>query len=882
MSRRLTVTLTVALLSILALAGSGHAQASDVASFAERVGHQAGERITVHHQMESYLRYLAAHSDRVTLVEQGESWEGRQLLLAIVTSPANHARLDAIQATAQRLGDPRDLSTEDAAALIADQPAILYLGGSIHGFELSGSEGVLKLLEHLTTRDDPATLTALENTVVLLDPMINPDGRDAFAHRNHRSIGREPKSARDDWSNDFNRWDATGYRTGHYFFDTNRDWWAHTQRETQARVPTIREWRPQVVVDLHEMGSDVEFYFDPPGEPYGPFFPEFAKTWFRNFGNAYAGAFDEAGFEYMTRERYNFFYPGYTTSWGTYQGAVGMLYEQGSTRGLAMERADESVRMLSDALEQQYTAAWTAVRTASSRREELLTEYHQGLRAAVADGGRGITRYLIEDSGDPQLSAELVALLGRNGIEVSRLSSEATLSGVRDREGNAVGEHSFAAGTWVVEAAQPMNRLLRVLLEPDLPIPAEFLEIARAREDRGQNPRFYDITAWSLPLLFDLPGYSSSDRRTLMVESAQGVYTGSVPSDNPSYAYLIDGNQAASVAAALDLKSQGHRAAVTLRPTSIGGEAIASGTVVLRIGQNDETLHAAVRESAAAFGLDVRGVNTGLSDAPYPALGSADVMPMRQPEIALLGGHPVHAYSFGWAWYTLDQQYRVPVTVRNATSIAETKIDRFDVLVIPHLRSHEQLAETLGDEGIERLENWIQDGGSLVAMGSAVDFVREGLKLSDLRSWYDVQTGRDPKQDDDEGESDSDVIEPTPWDVPGAILRAEMDGETWLAAGYDSELPVLVDSRRIYLAPEGPPDSGKRVVGRYAAGDAMRISGHIWPESGERMPESVFAYEERIGDGRVILFAEDLNYRAYWRGANRLFLNAVVLSPSAP
>jgi len=870
-------------LLLLTTLTSAPATGADVDTFAERTGHDHGQRITLHHEMESYLRYLAAHSDRVTIVEQGESWEGRQLLLAIVTSPANHARLDDIKAAAQRLGDPRITSAEEAQAIIAEQPAILFMGGSIHGFELSGAEGVLKLLHHLTTRDDAETLNVLDNTVLLLDPMINPDGRDAFANRNHRSIGRQPKAERDDWSNDFSRWDSVGYRTGHYFFDTNRDWWAHTQRETQARVPTIRDWRPQVVIDLHEMGSDVEFYFDPPGEPYGPFFPDFAKSWFVEFGKAHAKAFDDAGFEYMTRERYNFFYPGYTTSWGSYQGAVGMLYEQGSTRGLAMVRADESVRRLADALEQQYTAAWTAARTAANRRKELLGDYHANLRAAVADGSRGITRYLIESGGDPQLTAELVALLGRNGIEVGRLTEETLLSGVRDRQGRTVGERTFAAGTWVVEAAQPGNRLLRALLEPDLPLPQAFLEIARAREERGQNPRFYDITAWSLPLLFNLPGYSSSDRRPVRTAAASEMDVAIVPVDKAAYAYLIDGRQAASVAAVVDLKRQGFRAAVTLKPTSIAGETVSSGTVVLRIGQNDDTLHQAVRDIASRRGLNVRAVDTGLSDPGFPALGSADVMPFRLPEIALLGGEPVHGYSFGWAWYTLDRQYEIPITIRQARSIKDTPLHLFDVLVIPHLFSTGELARVLGDDGIERLKQWVEDGGSLVAIGSAVDFVRQELELSGLRSWYDVQTGRDRMSEEEKKEKPLDPADqPTPFDVPGAILRTEMDPETWLAAGYDSELPVLVDSRRLYLAPEGPPDSGQRVVARYAEADALRLSGFIWPESAERLPGAVFAYEERIGDGRVILMAEDPNFRAYWRGANRLFLNAVVLSPSAP
>ena len=866
----LTSAVVLAAIAITPLA----AQSTDTASFADVVGHDFGERITVHHQMESYLRYLAQHSPLVEVVEQGESWEGRQLLLAVITSEANHARLAEIKANARRLGDPRAMSAGEAASLIESQPAIVYMGGSIHGFELSGAEGVLKLIERVTTRDDAETRSLLDNTVLLLDPMISPDGRDAFAHRNHRSIGREPKAARDDWSNDFNGWEAIGFRTGHYFFDTNRDWWAHTQRETQARVPTIREWRPQVVIDLHEMGADVEFYFDPPGNPYGPFFPEFARTWFVRFGEAYAEAFDDAGFEYMTRERYNFFYPGYTTSWGSYQGAVGMLYEQGSTRGLAMERADESVRMLADALEQHYTAALTAVRTAAGSRRELLSDYYDGLRDALADGETGYVRYLIEPQGNSQLVAELVSLLRRNGIEVGQLTEETRLAGIRDREGTTLSDRNFPASTYVVEASQPLNRLVRALLEPELPISEEFLAEARARVDRDQNPRFYDITAWSLPLLFNLSAFSSTDDRSLAIEAIEAVEArATLPDGNAAYAYLVDGSQAASLAALIRLKQDGYRAAVTLKPTSIGGEAISSGTVVLRVGQNEASLHQAVREVAERFALEVRAVDTGLSDPGFPALGSADVLPVRTPAIAMLAGQPVHGYSFGWAWYTLDRQYEVPITVRRVSTIAGRPLHDFDVLVIPHLFSSSALAARLGEGGVERIKRWVQDGGSLVALGSAVDFVREELGLSALRSWYDATDGGDP---------DEATPRAAAYSVPGAILRTEVDLENWLAAGYSEELPVLVNSSRVYLAPEGAPDSDKRVVARYTTPETLRLSGHLWPESAERLPHSVFAYEERIGLGRVVLIAEDPNFRAYWRGANRLFLNAVILSPSAP
>jgi hypothetical protein len=875
-SRRVSICFA-ALFFILAVTGSG-VRAAEVATFAEITGHDFGEGITVHHEMVAYLEHLAETSPRVVTHDQGVSWEGRRLLLAIVTSPANHARLDEIKANAQRLGDPRRTSLEEATRIASSQPVILYMGGSIHGFELSGAEAVLKLLEGLAKGEDAETLEVLDNTVILLDPMLNPDGRDAFAWRNLQSIGREPSAERDDWSNDFNLWEGIQFRTGHYFFDTNRDWWAQTQRETRYRVPTLLEWRPQVVVDLHEMGADSEFYFDPPAEPYGQFFPDFAKEGFVRFGQAHAEAFDRAGFEYMTRERFNFFYPGYTTSFGSYQGAVGMLYEQGSTRGLALERADESVRLLGDALEQQYTAAWTTAQTAAGARQELLEDYHADLRQAVEDGRTGVVRYLIDPAGDPQLVAELVSLLRRTGIEVGRLGEETRLGGVRDRTGQSVGERTFPAGTFVVEAAQPHNRLLRALLEPEIPLPEDFLAEARAREDRGESPRFYDITAWSLPLLFDLDGYSATDSRPLDLEMVETTVdaTARTPDVDAGYAYLIDGGQTAALAALSDLKDRGFRAAVTLDPTRVGGHDLASGSVVLRVGQNEEGLHTAVREVAEHFGLEALGVDTGLSEPGFPALGSGKVIPVKRPEIALLAGNPVHGYSFGWAWYVLDRQYEIPLTVRRVSSLASTPIHRFDVLVIPHLLSAEELASTLGEKGIERLKRWVSDGGSLVALGSAVDFVREHLELSSLRSWYEEEK---PEGD---GENAEEAPEPAGFDVPGAILRVELDDEAWLSSGYGAELPALVTSRRIYLAPEGPPDAGQRVVARYAEGDRLRISGHLWQESQDRLPGSVFAYEEKIDLGRVILFAEDLNFRAYWRGSDRLFLNAVLLSPSAP
>ena len=870
--------LTLLLATLTAPPPAGAEEASAVPTFAEVAGHAFGERITVHAEMRRYLEALGESSPRVEIVDQGASSQGRRLLVAIVTSEENHARLDRIQQNAWKLADPRQLNPFDIDATVTDQPVVVWLGGSIHGNELSGSEGLLKVLERLTTRDDEATRKVLENAVVLIDPMLNPDGRDSFATYNHERLGQTPSPRREDWNNDNLRWESYRFRTGHYFFDTNRDWFAHTQPETRHRVETLRRWRPQVVIDAHEMGPDQEFYFDPPMAPYAVFFPDFAKTWFERFNESYAAAFDAQGFEYTTRELFNYYFPGYTTSYNSYQGAVGMLYEQGSSRGLAYERKDESVRTLEDALEQQATAAWAAITTSARERETLLREYHAALRAAVDSGREGVRRYIVPAGGpegsDPVRVRELVELLRRNAIEVEVLEEEARLEGLQDLFGGDVKARSFPAGTYLVETAQPQNALLKTLLEGDLPLPEDFLAEARARLDRGENPRFYDITAWSLPLLFDVETLRSTDGRPLDTGLLMDPPTAPAPGEEKaSYAYLVDGRSAASMGVLYHLADRGYRATMSTAPTRVGGEIVPSGTVVVRVGQNDDGVHAVVRELAGRYGVGVRAVSTGLGDGQSPALGSAESIPVKKSAIALVAEQPVDGYSFGWTWYTLDRHYEIPVTVLRAGSLAATPLHAFQTIVLPDLQSAEEMAAVLGEAGRDALARFVRDGGTLVAIGDAVGFVREHLELTSLLSWY---------EENKVGEGE-DAREARRFSVPGAILRAELDPEIWLTAGYVStELPFLVDSDRLVLPPDGPPSSSQRVAARVAAEGDPRLAGHLWPESLERLPGIVLAYDERVGRGRVIAFPEDPSYRAFFRGADRLFLNAIVLGPTAP
>lgn len=856
-------TLTLFLL-ILTLPATLLAQ---VKTFEEVVGHKIGDRITLSHQILDYLNYLEEASDRVVLQEIGTTFDHKLQVAAIITSPENHARLSEIQDNAHKLNDPRTTSRSEAVQIIDSQPVILYLGGSIHGFELSGTEGLLKTIEYYTTNNDPKTLTELQNTLIIADPVINSDGRDSFAQFNHQHRGLNANPDPADWSNDFRSWDGLKYRTSHYYFDLNRDWFAHTHPETRNRAAILRQWRPQAGVDAHEMGSEREFYFDPPTDPISPLFPEYTSKWFEEYGRAHAKAFDRENIEYTKREIFNFFYPAYFTSYMTYQGAVGMLYEQGSSRGFAWTLSDGTVRTLANAAFNQYTAFRAMIGLSSERRADLLSDYYDSHVNAIEQGTRGTVRYIIKQEGDPNLVSEVVNLLMRSGVEVHRLTNDTQLRNVYDRAGDSVGSHTFTAGSFVVEASQPRMALIRNLLDPKIEIPQQFLEEARERVNRGENPRFYDITSWSLPLLYNLQGFSSSDNRSVSAELLDAPITnpGGMTDQVAEYAYLIDGAQAKALSTIIPFREKGIRLNIIYKPTQINGISYSSGTLVVRTDGKSETVHQAVSELASRFDLKVDAVDSGRADQGFPPLGTISGNRINKPIIALLGNYPVAGYSFGWAWHTLDRAYEIPHTIINTTNIASTPLERFDVFILPEIQNSSELTRYMGEAGVERLKRWVQDGGTLVTIGSATDYARNVLELGNLSSWYD-----------DEENSKAQRIT-----VPGAFMRSTLDQEEWIVSGYDGDLPILINSNRLYTIPEGSPSPARRAAIKIAD-ENPHISGHLWSENKERLPGSVFLYEQRIGSGRIISFAEDVNFRGYWRGADRLFLNAVLLGPSAP
>ncbi len=856
--------LKTVLFSVLLFALFTNLSLAQVKTFQEVVGHEIGERIVKSHQVNAYLKYLAEASDRIELHYLGRTWNHKDQYYVLLSSPENLARADEINENAHRLNDPRTTNQSQANEIIQNQPSVLYLGGSIHGFELSGTEGVLWLLEHFTTSNDAETLEQLRNTFMVVDPLINSDGRDAFAQFNHQHTGRLHTSDRADWNNSFRGWDGVKYRTSHYYFDMNRDWFAHTHPEIANRAELIQKWRPQVGVDAHEMGPDTEFYFDPPTDPVSPVFPPFATKWFEEFGKAHAAAFDEAGIEYTFGEIFNYFHPAYTTSYLSYQGAVGMLYEQGSSRGLAFDRSDESTRTLREAAYQQYIAFRAMVKLSSDKRAELLQDYYRA-NVETLDWSREANRFYFipENGGDPNIIIEMVNSLMRSGIEIHQLDNEISVRSTRDRTATDSGRQTFPAGTYVIDMHQPRARFIRVLMDPTVEVPEDFLEIARERLNRGQNPRFYDMTTFSMPMLYNVEAFGTRENLSMSKTKITDYVERNIvlPEAPAQYAYIIDGRQTASMAVLYHVLADGARARVLTVPTQINGVSYGSGSVIIRSVENRDHIFELVTRLANHYKVNVTALDSGRADEGFPPLGSVEGNHLKHPNIALIANHPVSAYSFGWTWFMLDRQYEIPHIILNAHNVGSTPLERFDTIILPALSDTSAFSAMLGNRGKDRLRNWVRDGGNLVAYSSGADYVRRSLGLAGLVNFYEEEENRRLQR----------------VSVPGAFFRGTLDHEHWLTSGYDSELTIFVNSASVYRAPDGPPSTARNWPLIIGSDDNAHISGHVWEENIERLPESVVVYEQRNGRGRVVLFTEDPNYRGYLRSMDRMFLNAVIM-----
>jgi hypothetical protein len=853
------------------------------------VGHDHAERVTSHHEMEDYLHALAESSPKAELVRYGETWEGRALYYLVIASPRNHARMDDIRAGIRRLGDPRTLGDAEAAALIADLPVIVWLSHSVHGNEISSTDAALLIAYQLVAARDGFAQRILDDVVTIIDPLQNPDGRDRFinAYRQAKARWPDPNTDSAELSEPW-----PGGRVNHYLFDLNRDWFAQTQIESRARVEAFLDWRPQVFADLHEMGSNGSYYFPPQAIPRNPNQQLSIMDRIEIIGRNNARWFDRMGFDYFNREVYDSFYPGYGASWPMYQGAMGMTYEQASVRGLARERADDTTFYFRDSVHHHFIASLSTLEASADNREDFLRHFYDFHAEAIAQGGTDeIREILIEAGDDPNRSAKLVSLLMSQGVEVDRAETAFSNDSAGDYHGRDRGDRAFPAGTYRISMAQPRKHLIKSLMAPDVPMEEAFVAEQLRRYALRQGDQIYDITGWSLPLIFDVDaavaGRPSSGEFVHLDEAPGMVGRGDISNRGPAQvAYLIPwGTQSAGRALAM-LHRGGIRVHSAGQPFTIGGREYPSGSLIVKVHDNtteSTTFDAAsatrtgaglldaLRQIEARTGADIFATDTSWVEDGIN-FGSGNVNYLPKPMIAMVYGSPASSYSTGTTRYLLEQVYEYPVTVIPGNRLVGADLSRFNVLILPD----GGYAGVFGERGARRIAEWVQGGGTLVAINGAVEWLAEesvGL----------LGTVRKRKHNDD-----AIAVEPhdvqmvflpeseNPAAVPGAILRVKLNAEHFMGFGYPGFANVLVGTNNFF---EPLTLNEGTNVGVYLAADDVVVSGFVWDPERQLLAGTPFLMHTSRGQGNVVAFTEEVNFRAYLDGLNVLFLNAVLQGP---
>ncbi len=843
----------------------------------EVLGYAPGDRITWHRDAIRYFEALSeAAPNRIFLTEYARSWENRELVYAVVSAPQNIADIDGIKERMQQLADPMLTDEDTAAAMIPEQAAVTWLSYGVHGNEISSTDAAMLTAYHLlASRGDDRVADIMNDTVVVIDPMQNPDGRDRFIHNFEQAEGLVPDSDRLAAEHD-EPW--PGGRTNHYLFDLNRDWFIQTQPETQGRTLAMLEFFPVAYVDAHEMGSDGTYFFAPEAIPYNPHLAADQRTNLELFGRNNASYFDQFGFDYFTREIYDAFYPGYGASWPSYFGGIAMTYEQASTRGLVFRQYDGVEVDYRDTVRNHFVTSLATAETVQLNREKFLTDFYNYQVSAIEEGeDEDVRAYIVPTQADQAAANKLAGLLSRQRVEVSRAVNSFSACG-----------QDYDAGSYVIRTDQPAKRHIRNLLDVDVPMEDDFLAEQERRRAENLPDEIYDVTAWSLPLMFNIETDTCNrvPSGDFQLHGPELVRPGSVSGGEASVSYLVPWGETTAVRFLSQALQQGLTVKSNDEAFVTGGVTYPAGTLILDVVDNPPDLFASVSNLAGETGANVVALNDSwVTDGP--SLGSAKVVRHNAPKVALAWDEPTTAYSAGNTKFVIERQLDYPVTPIRVDRLRTANLSRYQVLILP-LMSGGGYETALGETGIENLKNWVRDGGVLIGLGNATRFLADpDVDLLAVRRERAVAEVEEEDEDDEEEEATVEgrylteaseyedaivALEDDPDAVAGVLVRADSHPEHWLSAGVAPVLNVLVRGTDVYTPIR--IDDGVNVV-RFQGPDDLLASGYIWDENRRQLAFKPFVISQPTGAGQVIAFTQDPTVRAYLDGLNVILANAI-------
>lgn len=789
------------------------------------IGHEVGEWHVTHDKLMFYMQTLAKASNRITIEDRGSTFEGRPVLLLTVTTPKNHQNIEQIRK------DHVALTEAGSSTSVDGMPIVVYQGFSIHGNEPSGANAGLAYAYYLAAAQGPEIEELLNNMVILMDPSFNPDGLQRFAY--WANTNKAQNLIADNNDREYHEvW--PGGRTNHYWFDMNRDWLPVQLPESRARIESFHKWMPNILTDHHEMGTNSTFFFQPGvASRTHPLTPKMNQQLTAEIGNYHVKALDKLGSLYYSGENFDDYYYGKGSTFPDVNGGIGILFEQGSSRGHIQE-SENGLLTFPFTIRNQFTAALSTIEAAKNMRAKILN-YQKGFYSdtrsmATKSKTKGI---VFGDSKDAAKSWHLAEILNRHKIKFHELANDATIGGKGYKKGSS----------YVVPMNQKNHRMIKAMFE---------------KRTTFADSIFYDVSAWTFPLAFNVDYSNLSSLNNAGPEITNFAPLSGSVSAKSSYAYLFEWNEYYTPKALNAILEKGLRAKVAKSPFTLEGKKYDYGTIMVPVQNQDldaTELHSFLTGIAEESKIQITSVSTGLTDGID--LGSNDYDAVKKQKVAILVGNGIRSYDAGEIWHLFDTRYDMTLTKIDMNYFGSVDLSEYTDIIVP---SSSKSVQT--KKNADKLKKWVKEGGTLIGYRNAVEWFSKS-EMMKLKFKKDTVVAKNISFDKKRDFLGAQV-------TGGAIFQTKLDRSHPINYGYKNSNLSMFRNSNIYI--EADKNSYNNPI-QYTS--SPLLSGYISEENQELIKNTVPFQVRKMGKGRVIIFTDNTQFRAFWYGTNKLLMNAI-------
>jgi hypothetical protein len=884
-----------------------------------------GDRVANHYQISNAILRWAEQSNKIKVIEYAKSHEGRPLYVAFISSSKNLNNLDQIKNHITKLSDPRVTSNAEAKSIIDNIPAVAWMAYSIHGNETSGADAALGIIYHLISSTDLEITKMLEDMVIIVDPMMNPDGRDRFAKSLEQYRGTAPNY--DDQSL-IHTGDWPYGRTNHYYFDLNRDWFYLTQPETQGRVKLINQWRPQILVDGHEMGAQDTFMTGPPREPINKNIDRDLIKWGNVFAQDQAEAFDKKNWRFYTGEWHEDLYPGYSF-YVQFRGSLGILYEQSRMAEDGVRRPEGTIQSYKESVHHQFVSTLANLKTLEVNSKAMYQDYWDARKYNVSKNSKyaNQTYVILPTKNNGRLNA-LAEKLQAQDIELFTNERSIVVKSATTQSGENITNYVVPKGSLVIPNQQPEAPLISAILEFDADIDKSVLIEERQESLRDGSSIMYDTTAFNFSMMFGLKAITVDEKISNNLDKWVAT-PGQLEINKDSIIWATDGEDDRSVAFAARLMEQNIQVRIIDKESFLSGHELSRGSVaVLQMDNpNINDLSSKISQIGSDLEISIVSIESGFGPELLPDWGGRHFRLLEKPQVAILGHSSFNSYDVGVSWWSLDHHLGIRHSLLNGSFAGYADLRRYNVIIMPSGYLE------MSDYEVNALNDWIKQGGTLIAHNNSSRFIASNETLGGVMQLQDVLDKSNDYNFDllreiyalNDDLNKEAVLKNTldleinyPWELnetnysedelknrdkwqsifmpSGAFVAGRTDQKHWLTFGTPETLPLLYGNFPILMTDENAeapirigelidnPDINEFRSINWSTLPAgkdikVRMSGLIWPEAAQRIANSAYLTRERVGKGQIILFAGEPNFRGSTRGTNRVWLNAIVYGP---